>query len=58
MALRGFAVIAALIAGAMMLLVLKVIGLVLKFAFIIALLFTLAAWLAFSAIAGKFRDRG
>jgi hypothetical protein len=54
MALRGFILIAALIAGAMALLVLKIIGLVIKYALIIALLVTLAAWVGFAAIAQKF----
>ena len=57
MTLRSLEVIAALIVGAVALLVLKIIGLVIKFAFIIALLVTLAAWIAFAAIAEKFRDR-
>jgi hypothetical protein len=57
MTARGLAFIAALIAGAMALLVLKVIGLVIKFALIIALLVTLAAWITFAAIAQKFRGR-
>jgi len=53
-ATRGFAVVAALIAGAMALLVLKVIGLVIKFALIIAALVTLLAWLGFAALAQAF----
>jgi hypothetical protein len=57
MGLRLFTILAALIAGAMALLVLKLIGLVIKFALVIALLITLAAWLGFEAIARKFRDR-
>ncbi len=52
--MRSFEIIAALIAGAVTLLVLKMIGLIVKFAIIIALLITLAAWLAFRAIGGKF----
>ena len=55
--MRAFALIAALIAGAVALLVLKVIGLVIKFAFVIALLVTLAAWIGFAAIGEKFRNR-
>ena len=57
MTLRSLEVIAALIAGAIALLVLKIIGLVIKFAFIIALLVALAAWITFAAIAEKFRAR-
>lgn len=57
MSLRLVAIIAALIAGAMALLVLKLIGLVIKFALIVALLITLGAWIGFEAIARKFRDR-
>jgi hypothetical protein len=52
--MRAFALIAALIAGAVALLALKIIGLVIKFAIIIALLVTLAAWLVFAAIGRKF----
>ena len=48
--MRAFEIIAALIAGAVALFVLKVIGLVIKFALIIALLITLAAWLVFRGI--------
>lgn len=58
MALRGFVLIAALIAGVMALLVLKIIGLVIKYALIIALLVTLAAWVGFAAIARKFHGPG
>ena len=58
MNLRLFEIIAALIAGAVALLVLKVIGLVIKFALIIALLITFAAWLVFRGISGKFDARG
>lgn len=57
MTARSLAVIAALIAGAVALLVLKFIGLVIKFALVIALLITLAAWISFAAIARKFRER-
>ena len=57
MTARSLAVIAALIAGAVALLVLKFIGLVIKFALVIALLITLAAWISFSAIARKIRER-
>jgi hypothetical protein len=56
--MRAFEIIAALIAGAVALLVLKVIGLVIKFALIVALLITLAAWLVFRAISAKFGGRG
>lgn len=55
MSLRSFEIAAALIAGAIALLVLKIIGLVIKYAFLIALLVTLLAWLGFAAIANKFR---
>ena len=54
MALRGFVLVAALIAGAVALLVLKIIGLVIKFALVIAALVTLAAWLGFQSIARRF----
>jgi len=57
MNLRLFEIIAALIVGAVALLVLKVIGLVIKFALIIALLLTFAAWLGFRAISRKFGGR-
>lgn len=57
MSLRLFEIIAALIAGAVALLVLKMIGLIVKFALIIALLITLAAWLAARAISAKFTTR-
>ena len=56
--MRAFEIIAALIAGAVALFVLKVIGLVIKFALIIALLITLAAWLVFRAISSRFNGRG
>ena len=52
--MRSFEIIVALIAGAVALLVLKMIGLIIKFALIVALLITLAAWLAFRAIGRKF----
>ena len=55
--MRSFEIIAALIAGAVTLLVLKLIGLIVKFAIVIALLITFAAWLAFRAIGGKFTGR-
>lgn len=55
--MRSFEIIAALIAGAVTLLVLTLIGLIIKFAIIIAALITLAAWLAFRAIGGKFNGR-
>lgn len=57
MSLRTFEVIAALIAGAVALLVLKMIGLILKFAFAIALLITLAAWLVARSISARFNSR-
>lgn len=50
-------IIAALIAGAAALLVLKMIGLVIKFAFVIALLITLGAFFAARAISAKFKSR-
>lgn len=56
-ATRGFAFIAALIAGAVALLVLKVIGLVIKFALVIAALVTLLAWFGFAALAQAFMRR-
>lgn len=55
MSLRPFAILAALIAGLAALFVLKLIGLLIKFAFAIALLVALAAFFAFEAIARKFR---
>jgi hypothetical protein len=55
--MRAFEIIAALIAGAVALLVLKMIGLIIKFALIIALLITLAAWLVFRAISSRFNGR-
>ena len=55
--MRAFEIIAALIAGAVALFVLKVIGLVIKFALIIALLITLAAWLVFRGISRRFNGR-
>jgi hypothetical protein len=55
--MRAFEIIAALIAGAVALLVLKMIGLIIKFALIIALLVTLAAWLVFRAISSRFNGR-
>ncbi len=58
MNLRLFEIIAALIAGAVALLVLEVIGLVIKFALIISLLITLAAWLTFRSISRRFGARG
>jgi hypothetical protein len=57
MTLRAIEIIAALIAGAAALLVLKVIGLVIKFAIIAALLVTLAAWLVARAISRTFAAR-
>ena len=57
MSLRLFEIIAALIAGAVALLVLKMIGLILKFAIVIALLITLGAFFAARAIAAKFASR-
>jgi hypothetical protein len=56
--MRAFEIIAALIAGAVALLVLKMIGLIIKFALIIALLITLAAWLVFRAISRRFNGNG
>ena len=55
--MRAYEIIAALIVGAVALLVLEVIGLMIKFALIIALLLTLAAWLGFRAISRKFGGR-
>lgn len=52
--MRAYEIVAALIVGAVALLVLEVIGLVIKFALIIALLLTFAAWLGFRALARKF----
>lgn len=57
MSLRIIEIIAALIAGAAALLVLKLIGLVIKFAFVIALLITLGAFFAARAISAKFKSR-
>lgn len=57
MSLRLFEIIAALIAGAAALLVLKLIGLVIKLALIFALLITLAAWLAARSISARFTSR-
>jgi len=54
MSLRLFEIIAALIAGAAALIVLKLIGLVIKLALIFALLITLAAWLVARAISRNF----
>jgi hypothetical protein len=56
--MRAFEIIAALIVGAVALLVLEVIGLVIKFALIIALLLTFAAWLGFRTISSSFGARG
>ena len=53
--MRAFEIIAALIAGVATLFVLKLIGLVIKFALIIALLITLAAWLGARAIGREIR---
>jgi hypothetical protein len=55
--MREFEIAAALIAGAVALLVLEAIGLVIKFALIIALLVTFAAWLVFRRIFRKFGGR-
>lgn len=55
--MRAFEIIAALIVGAVALLALEVIGLIVKFALIIALLVTLGAWLAARAIGRKFTSR-
>jgi len=57
MSLRLFEIVAALIAGAVALLVLKMIGLILKFAFVVALFITLGAWLAARNISRKFTSR-
>ena len=57
MTLRAIEIIAALIASAAALLVLKIIGLVIKFAIIAALLVTLAAWLVARAISRTFASR-
>ena len=51
---RLFEIIAALIAGAAALLVLKMIGLVIKLALLFALLITLAAWLVARSISARF----
>lgn len=56
MSLRLFAILAALIAGVAALFALKLIGLVIKFALGLALLVALAAFVAFEAIARKFRQ--
>ena len=56
--MRAFEITVALIAGVMTLFVLKLIGLVIKFAFLIALLITLAAWLGARAIGRRFDRRG
>jgi hypothetical protein len=58
MSVRLVEIIAAVIAGAVALLVLKMIGLIIKFAFLIALLITLCAWLVARAISAKFKSRG
>ncbi len=50
-------IVAALIAGAVALLVLKMIGLIVKFALVIALLITLGAFFAARAIGAKFSSR-
>lgn len=57
MSLRLFEIIAALIAGAAALLVLKLIGLVIKLALIFALLITLAVWLVARSISARFTSR-
>ena len=57
MSLRMFEIIAALIAGAAALLVLKMIGLVIKLALLFALLITLAAWLVARSISARFTPR-
>ena len=54
MNLRMLEIVAALIAGVVALFVLKLIGLVIKFALVIALLITFAAWLGFRAVGRKF----
>ena len=56
--MRAFEIIVALIVGAIALLVLKVIGIIIKFALIAALLVTLVAWLVVRAIRRTFEARG
>lgn len=55
--MRSFAVIAAVIVGVIALFVLKLIGLILKFALIIAVILTLAAWLGFRGLERNFNSR-
>ena len=54
MTARGISLLAAVIAGAALLLVLRVIGLLIKIALVIALVFTLLAWPVFAAIGRRF----
>ena len=57
MNLRMLEIVAAVIAGVVALFVLKLLGLIIKFALIIALLVTFAAWLGFRAVGRKFDRR-
>ena len=58
MNLRAFEIIVALIAGVAALFTLELIGVVIKFALIFALLITVAAWLGARAISRRFDRRG
>jgi hypothetical protein len=55
--MRSFAVIAAVIVGVVALFALKLIGLILKYAFVIALILTLAAWIGFRGLERKIASR-
>jgi hypothetical protein len=55
--MRSFAVIAAVIVGVVALFALKLIGLILKYAFVIALILTLAAWIGFRGLEKKIGSR-
>ena len=55
--MRSFAVIAAIIVGVIALFVLKLIGLILKYALIIAAILTLAAWLGFRGLERNINSR-
>jgi hypothetical protein len=57
MSLRMLEIVAAVIAGVVALFVLKLLGLIIKFALIIALLVTFVAWLGLRAIGRKFDRR-
>ncbi len=57
MKISTFELVAAAIVGVIALFVLKLLGLVIKFAFIIALLLTLAGWLVFRSISRTFSKR-